>query len=141
MMMMVMVVMICDIQSTFTFMFAFHLIFLAFLAEDLHQNHILLTLRLCALLFWAIPKEFNLFSVIPRTRRWKLQEDRFELKIGIFIFNGQRYQKMTVSEKECVSCPWQHTCRGCQPPGEDVVKGMEKSDLVAFQFRESEFLV
>lgn len=140
-MVVVVVVTTCDIQSTFTLMFAFHLIFLAFLAEDLHQSHILLTLHLCALLFWAIPKEFNLFSVIPRTRRWKLQEDRFGLKIGIFIFNGQRYQKMTVSEKECVSCPWQHTCRGCQPPGEDVVKGMEKSDLVAFQFGESEFLV
>ena len=61
-------------------MLAFRRIFFALLAESLYQNHILLTLSLGALLFWAIPKEFDLSSVIPRVRRWKLQEEDLDSK-------------------------------------------------------------
>lgn len=71
----------------------------------------------------------------PRTRRWKLQEDGFGLKIGIFIFNSQRYKKMTTFKKRSVfPVPGGTHAEAGQPPGEDVVKGMEKLDLVAFQF-------
>lgn len=89
MMMMVMVVMtICEVQNTFTFVLVCDHIFLAVLIKDLNENHILLTLSLYAPLFWAIPKGFDLFSVTPRTRRKKLQEDRFRSKIGRFLFKG-----------------------------------------------------
>lgn len=44
---------------------------------------------------------------------------------------------MTALEKECVFCPWWHTYRA----GQDVVKGTEKLDLVAFQSKESKFLI
>ena len=75
-----MMMMICDMQSIFTFVLALDHIFLAFLVEDLRQNHVLLTFSLYAFLFWAIPKEFDLFSVTPRTRRQKLQEDSLDSK-------------------------------------------------------------
>lgn len=44
---------------------------------------------------------------------------------------------MTALEKECVFCPWWQTYRA----GQDVVKGTEKLDLVAFQSKESKFLI
>ena len=45
---------ICDMQSTFTFMLALDYSFLALLVEDLHQNHVLLFLKL----------EYNCFTML-----------------------------------------------------------------------------
>lgn len=113
-----------DMQNPFTVMLAFDHIFLAFLVESLHQNHVLLTLSLYAFLFWAIPKEeFALFSVTLRIMGWKLQEERFGFKIGIFIFNGQRYQKMSAFKRgacflslathiQSLPATWRGCCKG-----------------------------
>lgn len=56
--------MICD-MCIFTIILACGHIFL----EDLHQNHVLLTPNFYALLFWAIPKEFDWLSMTPKTRK------------------------------------------------------------------------